>query len=629
MRATVPSTVRQLDGAAYRRWLAADSTALDALTDMARFRIDRHALIDIVATLLDVDDQVASGVVDTVELVRLEGGQELFRQGDESDAAYVLVSGRLSATRDGEDLGEIGRGEMVGELGLLEGTPRSATITARRDSTLGRFDVGSFHELAATNPALMVQLARTVVARLVRRTRPRRARSMAIVVAAAGPGRTLVADVATEIARRGPTRHLWASRVDEELGRPGLVESGSPVTRPALAEYLQDAEATHDHLVLEADAAPTIWTRQCFALADRIVVVVSADPGDDERRRAMAALDVAPDRGRVERWVAVVHPSGRARPTGAAALADELGCDRVANIRAGSAADVARLARLVAGNGTGLVLSGGGARGFAHLGVWRALRELGVEIDAIAGASIGAPLGAAMALQIDPDELDQIVVGLFRGLLDYTVPVVSLIKGERISRNIAQVFGGVDMRDLWLPFACVSTNLTRSRVEVHDRFDTATAIRASVAIPGVLPPVPFGGDLLVDGGVLNNLPVDVMRRTGMVDRLIAVDLSPPGGPEAQDDFGLSVSGWRALRSHFRSGPTRYPRLMAVLMRALVAGSVRDRDQMIADGLVDWYLDLDLRGVQLLDFERVEEIARRGYESAMPRLAAWVAEDGAV
>ena len=185
----------------------------------------------------------------------------------------------------------------------------------------------------------------------------------------------------------------------------------------------------------------------------------------------------------------------------------------------------------------------------------------------------------------------------------------------------------VDLRDLWLPYFCVSTNLTRSEVEVHDRFDAATAIRASVAIPGVLPPVPFRGDLLVDGGVLNNLPCDVMRAAGMVRRMIAVDLSPPVGPSAKDDYGLSVSGWKALRAQFGSGQVRYPGLVAILMRSMVAGSVRDRDRMLVESTVDCYLNLDLRGVQLLDFERVAEVADRGYEAARPRLEAWLAGQG--
>ena len=208
------------------------------------------------------------------------------------------------------------------------------------------------------------------------------------------------------------------------------------------------------------------------------------------------------------------HSSNLRVPIGrgsTAAIADRFGFDRVVQLRAGSTADLGRVARLVSGNATGLVLGGGGARGFAHLGVWRALAELGVEVDVIGGASIGAPLGAGMAMRIAPDEFIARAVELFHDLLDYTVPVVSLVKGARITRNIASVFGDIDVRDLWLPFFCVSTNLTRSRVEVHDRRDLATAIRASVAIPGIFPPVPFDGDLLVDGGVLNNLPCDVMR----------------------------------------------------------------------------------------------------------------------
>jgi len=332
-----------------------------------------------------------------------------------------------------------------------------------------------------------------------------------------------------------------------------------------------------------------------------------------------------PPRSRVERWLALVERTDTTRPSGTAAIADRLGIERVVHVRQQSIADVNRLARLVSGNATGLVLGGGGARGFAHLGVWRALTELGIPVDAIGGASIGAPLGAAIALQIDPAELVTIVTELFHDLLDYTIPVVSLVKGERITRNIARMFADLDVRDLWLQFFCVSTNLTRSRVEVHDRGDVATAIRASVAIPGILPPVPLGGDLLVDGGVLNNLPCDVMRASGTVRRLIAVDLSPPVGMKAIDDFGLSVSGWSALRAQLGSDRSRFPGLVAVLTASMVAGSVRDRDRMLADGTVDWYLDLDVSGVQILDFERVAEVAARGYEAARPRLEAWLEE----
>ena len=626
VRAREPSIVRSIDRASYQRWLVEDNRRLAELTAVARSRIDHHRAIELVTDLLGVDQAVAAEVVALSEWVDLEAGAMLFAEGDFSDAGYLVVSGRLEVSLGGVHIGEVARGEIVGEVGLIERAPRSATVVALRDTTLARFDVEAFRTLTAAHPTLMLQLSRSILARLGRpKASTDRARSVAVTVVAPLDARAFVTRMADEIARHGTTEHLWAAGIDAALGRPGLADSGSAVDAPALLEYIHRAETTHDYLVLETDRDDTRWTRRALTLADRMVVVMSANPTDEELRLADAVLAAVPPRSRVERWLALVERTDTTRPSGTAAIADRLGIERVVHVRQQSIADVNRLARLVSGNATGLVLGGGGARGFAHLGVWRALTELGIPVDAIGGASIGAPLGAAIALQIDPAELVTIVTELFHDLLDYTIPVVSLVKGERITRNIARMFADLDVRDLWLQFFCVSTNLTRSRVEVHDRGDVATAIRASVAIPGILPPVPLGGDLLVDGGVLNNLPCDVMRASGTVRRLIAVDLSPPVGMKAIDDFGMSVSGWSALRAQLGSDRSRFPGLVAVLTASMVAGSVRDRDRMLADGTVDWYLDLDVSGVQILDFERVAEVAARGYEAARPRLEAWLEE----
>jgi len=619
VRALEPSIVRPVARASYERWMDEDGARWRTLTLTAQERIDRDRLRAMIVELLAVEPAVASEIAASSSWVHLQPGDELFPEGGPPDAAYLLISGRLDVVRAGAHVGEVARGEMVGEVGLIERAPRTAAVVARRESTVARFDVDAFRTLTTRHPALMLQVSRTVLARLGRpRTLGDRARSIAVAVTAPIDPHVVLGPLAAEIARHGTMRLLSAAGVDRALGRSGLVESGHAHTVPALAEFLQEAETSHDYLLLEMDTAATRWTKVASALADRVVVVMSARPDEDEVRRAADVLAAAPNGARIERWLALVHAPATVRPSGSAAVADRLGFDRVAHLREGSRRDAERLARVVSGNATGLVLGGGGARGFAHLGVWRALRELGIEVDVVGGASIGAPMGVMMALQLDPDPLERVVAELFRGLLDYTVPVVSLLKGERIARNIARAVGDVDVRDTWLPFFCVSTNLTRSSVEVHERDAASTAVRASVAIPGVLPPVPFGGDLLVDGGVLNNLPGDVMRATGMVDRLIAVDLSPPVGPRAQDDYGLSVSGWKALRS----GRSQFPGIVAVIMRAMVAGSVRDRDRMLATGAVDCYLDLDLGGVGLLDFERVAEVAGRGYAAALPRLRSW-------
>ncbi len=160
----------------------------------------------------------------------------------------------------------------------------------------------------------------------------------------------------------------------------------------------------------------------------------------------------------------------------------------------------------------------------------RALHELGVAVDRVGGASIGAPIGAGVALGLPPAELLEAVTRQFHNLLDYTVPVVSVLRGARISKSIAESLGGMDIDDLWLGYFCVSTNLAASRLEVHNRGELALAVRASVAIPGVLPPVPYRGDLLVDGGVLANLPVEPMRAHPGIGSVIAVNVASEAGP---------------------------------------------------------------------------------------------------
>jgi predicted acylesterase/phospholipase RssA len=202
------------------------------------------------------------------------------------------------------------------------------------------------------------------------------------------------------------------------------------------------------------------------------------------------------------------------------------------------------------------------------------------------------------------------------------VPIVSLIKGERITANIEASLGEWDIEDLWLPFYCVSTNLTKSRLEVHRRGNSSRAVRASVAIPGVLPPVPSEGDLLVDGGVLNNMPFEMMRDDSTIETIIAVDVAPDQGPRARADYGLSVSGFKALGASMRKGKSDYPSVTSILLRSMLTGAVRNQQASMQDGSIDLLLTMHLPGVGLLDFERTREVAAAGYESAMADVNAW-------
>lgn len=293
------------------------------------------------------------------------------------------------------------------------------------------------------------------------------------------------------------------------------------------------------------------------------------------------------------------------------------------HLRAGDADDVARLARLAAGRGVALVLSGGGARGFAHLGVLRALHEHGVPVDVVAGTSIGAAVGAAIAQGRSPQELRVTMERQFDRLLDYTVPAVSLLKGKRISDRIVETFGEWEIEDLWRRFVCVSTNITSGQRHVHRSGSLAIAVRASVAIPGVLPPVVLGDELLVDGGVLDNFPVGEVTADPLVGTIVAVDVAPSGGPRAETDHGMSVSGGRVVVERMLRRRS-YPSAGAIIVRTMLAGSVSHRQQAGHDQAVDLLVDLDLPGVGLLEFDRLDDVERRGYDGSVQQVAAWAA-----
>ena len=632
LRASGPVEVLEIERSEFETWLNNNPEMADSVSDQARERVDRTNVATMIAELMGSSDHaLVQQVVDRVEWCRLGAGEVLFREGDAADAAYFVVGGRLmvsapNAKGDDHLVAELGRGEVVGELGLLDRAPRSATVRAVRDTTLAAFSTSTFEELVATSPEMMLNVTRGILTRLRRPSQRKfdRAASLTIAVTAKADADELVSEIVAEIARFGTAKHLSSDRVDRTLNRTAISQAATDnVGVPRLAEFMHEADVGNDHVVLQTDREMTAWTRRAIRQADRVVVVCSPNPDAEERAlisEIFATLDGA---SHVATMLGVLHSAAADRPRRTAALAATWSVDDVVHVRHGSSDDIGRLARLASGHGYGLVLSGGGARGFAHLGVLRALREQGIPIDEVAGCSMGTVIAAAIALGVEGDELMDLVEQQFHRLLDYTLPVVSLVKGGRITRNLEETFGSFDIEDLWLSFYCVSTNLTTSELEVHRRGSTATAVRASVAIPGILPPVPYNGDLLVNGGVLNNMPFEMMRDNSTVETVIAVDVAPDEGPRAETDFGSSVSGLKALGAALRPGKSVYPSVTSVLLRSMLTGAVRDQKASVADGSIDLLLTLHLPGIGLLDFERSREVAAAGYAAAKSTIDNWV------
>jgi predicted acylesterase/phospholipase RssA len=288
------------------------------------------------------------------------------------------------------------------------------------------------------------------------------------------------------------------------------------------------------------------------------------------------------------------------------------------------AEDFARLARCLTGAGIGLVLGGGGARGFAHLGVLRALAEADVPIDWVGGTSVGAIIAALVAQRLSPGEALAQCKEHFSSLKDPTLPVVALLAGRRIRAKLERVFGTTAIEDLLLPYLCLSTNLSRAAQAVHERGPLVRAIRASIALPGVLPPVSLGEDLHVDGGLVNNLPIDVMAAKPEIGTVLAVDVSAEVEMRAPSDRDFEVSGWRMLWERIHPGAARseMPSIMSLLTRsALVASVYWTRERRAAEA-ASLYLRIPMADLRLLAFDRIDEIVARGYEATRDAIRAW-------
>ena len=256
--------------------------------------------------------------------------------------------------------------------------------------------------------------------------------------------------------------------------------------------------------------------------------------------------------------------------------------------------DIERLARLMTGRAIGLVLAGGGARGVAHYGVIWALREHGMPIDLVGGTSIGSIVAGMVAAEWPREKMLQCYEDTFSGrspLTDFTIPTVALLSGRRIGNWLEKWFGGLDIEDLPLGFFCLSANLTKGGPAIHDKGKLATWIRASISIPGIFPPLIDEGQIYVDGGIINNMPVDVMRGLGR-GPIIAVDI------HSDTPFTASTET-KVARLSLCAPAARGPSIFQVLWRvatinaAATYGSARFKPDVLlkptlgAIGLLDW------------------------------------------
>ena len=596
--------------------------------------LNRHLL----ALLGDIEPAALELLHRHLEWVTVAGGQTLMAQGDPGDSMYLMISGRVRAYVRGDDgverlVREMARGQIIGEMSLYTDEPRSASVVAIRDSVLVRLGKHAFNELLASSSRISILLTRQIIQRL-RSPQPRSdlARPVTIALVPITVGVDLPSfarRLAAQLSHAARVCVVDAAIVDLALKQPGLAQSepGDPVADRAIGTWLDQIEATHEYVLLLADDRPGAWTRHCTRRCDEVLLLADATLPPALHDNERLCLMQRPGRSEAAETLVLLHPADRRCPQGTRQWLDRRPVSGHLHIRPALDRDMARLARFQSGTAVGLVLAGGGARGCAHLGVFRALQESGVEIDFVGGTSIGAVMAALVATDQPLAEMMPVARRAFsvNPTGDFNLlPLMSLIKGRRLKRVITtaiqELMGfAADSEDLWKNFYCVASNYSQASEVVITRGGLLKAILASIAIPGALPPVLHDGDLLCDGGTFNNYPVDVMRGQRGVGKVIGVDLSAgkPRRIEMEDIPG----SWALLRDRLRPRRLRryrLPSMMSYLMNVTVLYSASRQRQ--AQHLTDLHFNPPLFRVGMLQWERFDDIVTQGHAHGTAVLA---------
>lgn len=627
VRAASPTVLLRVDDAARDALVDRAPAVAAALARMHRQQLfcRLHAVLGpLDAPLLDELEQMA-------EWRHLRRGELLWEQADDSDALYLVISGRLRTVRIEADgaarvLGEAGRGEIAGEMSFFGCEPRGERVEAVRDAVLVGFSRDEFDRLVARRPRIIHRVVRLVIDRVGgARTRPA-GRVTNIAVVPLGPGAPLAAfcaRLAAALGTHGRTLHLTAAGVDARMAEQGIAQAwddGSETER--LLAWLEARETDHRFVLYQADDATSAWTRRCMRQADRVLLLARAgdDPAPGAAERAMLALENrATD---AYEALVLVHPDGAKLPSGTARWLRPRSVREHHHVRWNGEGDFARLARWLAGRAVGVVLGGGGARGFAHIGVLRALVEAGVPVDFIGGTSMGAGVAAQFAYGVPADgllELNRRIYLEWQPQKQVTLPLVALVDNRLATVCGERVYGDAHIEDLWTPYFCVTSNLSTAEMVVHRTGLLRKYVLASASIPVFAPPVLEGSQLLVDGALLNNLPTDVMRQTGC-GVVIASEVS------VDDDAMFTAervpTSWEVLRGRFRRGaPTvKFPGILETAMRAALLHSTWREAAAVREADVCLQPPVDAFG--LMEFERMADVAEAGYTYAVQALADW-------
>jgi predicted acylesterase/phospholipase RssA len=537
--------------------------------------------------------------------IELDAGKYLFRQGDSENDLYVVLSGRLRAINEEKSgitiLGDIAEGEPVGELALFSDEPRMAAVLAIRKSVLLKISKAEYHAIVAKNPQFASALTKFVINRMRRNVLEQKVEAIP---------KNIVFIQLQEDYDLGP----WINEIKinlealsiqtQVLDRAFNKDDGST---PAL-ELMESHNGVN---LLVCSGKDSEWTKQCLLYAD--LIILASDFYADSKLYEIEKNHKLYENNILNRkkYLLLLHPENSPVPENTARWFKNRNIHLHIHARKNNNTDMRRICRIITNQAVGLVLGGSGSKGYAHTGAVKALLKAGVEIDFLGGSSAGALYGIGMTYSdFDFDKINEICEKSTSdefGINDFFLTFLSKSSGKKIGEFSRKIFKETNLEDLWITSYCVSTDMSKNEVKIHNTGLVWQQIQESFSSPGIFPPVVVENQVYVDGGLSENIPIDPMYRYP-IKHIIAVSLT--GSEPEKIDLNNLPSVWDQIKGKFKKKTPQDNPVATTVMLNSMTFNPRQREE-INKSKVSLYFEINLRAVSLLNDANWKRVVKKG------------------
>ena len=572
----------------------------------------------------EVDQKSIDELKKDISWKTLNDSEILFNEGDAGDSCYIVMSGRAEAIKNyGKDneiiLGELKKGDIIGDMALITGEKRSATIKASKLSRLIYISKKSFDKVMYNNPKALMEVSKALINRLKYKD-PKDTLNKNIIVGIV----SLINDKNTQ---------NFFTTLNNSLKSFGSIEDLNEITINLDSDkenldfgiLLENIISNNDFLILHSvDTNNLKWKKNIIKYSDQVIIL--GDPvklnniSNEESEIFDNYSKIKPNKF----WLVLNHNEDTIIPSKTKKIISIRNGIKTFHVKNNNSNDIRRLARFITKQTIGLTLGGGGAKGFAHYGIYKAMNELNIPIDVIGGTSAGAIIASQIALGYSLNEIINInkKVNALKMFKEYGFPYMSLIKSYKVEQAAKISAGDSDIEDLWIPFFAPATDLTNSKLLVFDKGPLWEAIRSSGALPGIVLPHFMDKNIIVDGGLMNNLPVDIMKNnyggkiicsSCSLDKSMKTSIT--GIP---NQFKLLMSKLFD-KTNFEKNYHYVPTITDIVFKTSVVASASQIDENI--NMSDLFLELPTSefGLTEMNDNSMMKLIDLGYEYSKPKL----------